>query len=189
MIRKEWVTLKNKKKPICGHDYAGLGPTGAMVDPPTGLIVFCKTPLVNKGVVATLSDLTSQIKVGAAIDLARFAGNPIWLHEFGHLLKNLRDQRALDKDGIKIKHPLGGYENVYHWEMTVNLAKCRVDDVPENPECYRMFAVAMYWNEWFWATGKAKKEPEAEGGMAGPSRMKRGSRMLRDLVEPGVIEH
>lgn len=77
-----------------------------MVDPPTGLIVFCKTPLVNKGVVATLSDLTSQIKVGAAIDLARFAGNPIWLHEFGHLLKNRKSvHRALAKTPFA-PHPL-----------------------------------------------------------------------------------
>ena len=127
-----------------------------------------------------------------------------WLHELGHLINNCtcsspshseshpnlssdHDPKAIS--GAKSKS--GRVSLVYGWDEIVLYAQQQPNEAHKCPDSLAYFGAAMYWQEFYWASGTAKTVPEgatASGSGAGASapKSKRGSRVMRKEVEGEV---
>ena len=80
-----------------------------------------------------------------------YAISRTWIHELTHLLSGTSDVQAKDMSG---RIPGG---TAYGFEYCVALAKFHSTGAMDNADCYAVFAVAMYLDEWDWSSGRARK--------------------------------
>ncbi|CAK1358694.1 unnamed protein product [Cercospora beticola] len=80
-----------------------------------------------------------------------------WVHEMYHYVQRWLDGPALKSDGS-----LWAGKQTYGWNKAVNLGQHRPERAIVSPENMDLFAAAMYFKEWHWGSGLAKKCPEED---------------------------
>ncbi|PPJ53084.1 hypothetical protein CBER1_11561 [Cercospora berteroae] len=87
-------------------------------------------------------------------------GYPIavtWVHEMFHYVSGWFDERAVTAEGEPWEE-----RHTYGWREAVNLGQHAAQRTIFSPENMDLFAAAMYFKEWHWGSGRAKKCPEEE---------------------------
>ncbi|EME40554.1 hypothetical protein DOTSEDRAFT_55736 [Dothistroma septosporum NZE10] len=109
-----------------------------------------------------------------------------WLHELGHLIENYNDPIAITGG----KDEIGNARLVYGWDEIVLYAEREPEKAHMVPDGLAYFGAAMYWQEFYWASGMAKTAPEGDavtvnkaGVGAGAPKSKLGSRVMPERVE------
>ena len=76
-----------------------------------------------------------------------------WVHEMGHYGNDWKDLVPVNVPGTS------GWQTAAGLSEAVGAAV--VDEAPDN---YALFAAAMYYSEWHWSSGKARKKAEVVVG-------------------------
>lgn len=72
------------------------------------------------------------------------------------------DEPALDAKGHKSPPVEGEDAGTYGWRASVNLGQYDSARAAVSPEAMSYFASAVYFDDWYWASGSAKKEAEKD---------------------------
>ncbi|KAL8926914.1 MAG: hypothetical protein Q9208_002723 [Pyrenodesmia sp. 3 TL-2023] len=75
----------------------------------------------------------------------------LWIHEWGHLVNEYKDEEAVDGSGNLIQAAANG------WARSANLARWDPERAAKAPDIYALFATAVYFDNYGWASGIAEK--------------------------------
>ncbi|KAL8693613.1 MAG: hypothetical protein Q9224_003718 [Gallowayella concinna] len=143
LVRYVKILGASQPHPMCrGNNFAGtLSRMGA--------IAFCDVSFDSK--YKDLSTTKSQIQPGDHLD-DKLTLAHLWIHEWGHLFNDLRDEVGVDRLGNMINEHANG------WQRAVNLARWDSNRARTAPDSYALFATTVYFDNYGWGNGVAVKD-------------------------------
>ncbi|KAL8781766.1 MAG: hypothetical protein Q9213_005849 [Squamulea squamosa] len=108
---------------------------------------FCDPAFGYKSLDFTKSQIQPGDYIGNELTLAH-----LWIHEWGPLFDNFRDEFAVDMLGVPTSEHANG------WHRAVNLARWDPARARRAPDLYALFATAVYFDNYGWGNGVAETE-------------------------------
>ncbi|KAL8991619.1 MAG: hypothetical protein Q9169_007814 [Polycauliona sp. 2 TL-2023] len=112
-----------------------------------GIITFCEPSFA--GTLLPLAATKSGIRPGDRLDDKMTLAH-LWIHELAHLINNFVDENTVDENGNDRNVHANG------WLKGVTLARWNPDRARKAPDLYALFATAVYFDNFGWATGVAE---------------------------------